>query len=85
MNAPLAVCEKRDVKGLYQRARANQIQDFTGISSAYEPPESPDLEVRTDVFAVDLQVRLNDPVVPVMALALKKEGVGPGTPLFVRI
>lgn len=48
VNAPLAVCEKRDAKGLYRRARANEIPEFTGISSSYEPPESPDVEVRTD-------------------------------------
>lgn len=53
VNAPLAVCEKRDVKGLYRRARANEIPEFTGISSAYEPPESPELEVRTDILTVD--------------------------------
>jgi adenylyl-sulfate kinase len=52
VNAPLAVCEKRDVKGLYRRARANEISEFTGISSAYEPPESPEVEVRTDLLTV---------------------------------
>ena len=53
VNAPLSVCEARDVKGLYRRARANEIPNFTGISSVYEPPESPDLEVRTDLLSVD--------------------------------
>jgi adenylylsulfate kinase len=53
VNAPLAVCEARDVKGLYRRARANEIPNFTGISSAYEPPETPDLEVRTDLLTVE--------------------------------
>jgi adenylylsulfate kinase len=53
VNAPLAVCEARDVKGLYRRARANEIADFTGISSAYEAPESPELEVRTDLLTVE--------------------------------
>jgi adenylyl-sulfate kinase len=53
VNAPLAVCEKRDVKGLYRRARANEIPEFTGISSAYEPPESPEVEVRTDRLTVE--------------------------------
>ncbi len=56
VNAPLAVCEKRDVKGLYRRARANEIPEFTGISSAYEPPESPELEVRTDLMTVEASV-----------------------------
>lgn len=58
VNAPIAVCEKRDVKGLYQRARANEISDFTGISSAYEPPESPEVEVRTDLLTVDESVAI---------------------------
>ncbi len=53
VNAPLAVCEARDVKGLYRRARANEIPNFTGISSTYEPPETPDLEVRTDLLTVE--------------------------------
>lgn len=43
----LAVCEARDVKGLYRRARAHDIADFTGISSPYVPPEAPDLIVDT--------------------------------------
>ncbi len=53
MNAPLAVCEKRDTKGLYQRARSGELADFTGISSPYEPPESPEVEIRSDVLTVD--------------------------------
>jgi adenylylsulfate kinase len=56
VNAPLAVCESRDVKGLYRRARANEIADFTGISSVYEPPDSPELEVRTDLLRVEASV-----------------------------
>lgn len=45
--APLAVCEQRDVKGLYKRARAGEIPDFTGISSPYEAPDRPELVVDT--------------------------------------
>jgi len=45
---PLEVCEQRDVKGLYKRARAGEIPNFTGISSPYEPPLDPELEVLTD-------------------------------------
>lgn len=44
----LEVCEKRDVKGLYKRARAGEIPDFTGISSPYEEPANPELEVNTE-------------------------------------
>ncbi len=46
-DAPLEVCERRDVKGLYRRARAGEIPDFTGISSPYEPPEAPEIRVPT--------------------------------------
>ena len=56
VNAPLAVCENRDVKGLYRRARANEIPELTGISSAYEPPESPEVEVHTDLLTVAASV-----------------------------
>jgi len=52
VNAPLSVCEKRDPKGLYVGARANLIKDFTGISSPYEPPPHPDLELHTDKLDV---------------------------------
>ncbi|HGG59893.1 MAG TPA: adenylyl-sulfate kinase [Gammaproteobacteria bacterium] len=45
--APLHVCEKRDVKGLYRRARAGEIKDFTGITSPYEEPENAELVVDT--------------------------------------
>ena len=45
--ADLAVCEERDTKGLYAKARAGEIKDFTGISSPYEAPETPELRVDT--------------------------------------
>jgi adenylylsulfate kinase len=46
--APLEVCEERDVKGLYAKARAGEIKEFTGISDPYEPPENPELVIETD-------------------------------------
>lgn len=49
VNAPLNVCEERDVKGLYQRARAGEIKGFTGIDDPYEPPLNPEIECRTDL------------------------------------
>lgn len=49
VHAPLAVCEQRDPKGLYRRARSGSIPEFTGISAPYEPPEHPELELRTDL------------------------------------
>jgi adenylylsulfate kinase len=48
VNAPLAVCEQRDVKGLYKRARAGEIKNFTGIDDPYEAPMNPEVECRTD-------------------------------------
>jgi adenylylsulfate kinase len=48
VDAPLAVCEQRDPKGLYAKARAGQIKQFTGIDDPYEPPLQPELVVRTD-------------------------------------
>ncbi|NES96237.1 MAG: adenylyl-sulfate kinase [Desertifilum sp. SIO1I2] len=48
VNAPLDVCEARDVKGLYKRARAGEIQGFTGIDDPYEVPVNPEIECRTD-------------------------------------
>lgn len=46
-DAPIAVCEDRDPKGLYKKARAGQIPDFTGISAPYEAPEKPELILKT--------------------------------------
>ncbi|NJO77630.1 MAG: adenylyl-sulfate kinase [Cyanobacteria bacterium RM1_2_2] len=48
VSAPLEVCEKRDVKGLYQRARAGEIKNFTDINDPYEPPLKPEVNCRTD-------------------------------------
>lgn len=53
VEASLAACEERDPKGLYKRARAGQIPHFTGISSPYESPESPDLRLDTTAYSVD--------------------------------
>jgi adenylylsulfate kinase len=51
--ADLSVCESRDPKGLYKKARAGQIAEFTGISAPYEAPEAPELTLRTDQADVD--------------------------------
>jgi adenylylsulfate kinase len=52
-DAALEVCEQRDVKGLYRRARVGEIPEFTGISSPYEAPESPEIVVRTGEHGLD--------------------------------
>jgi adenylylsulfate kinase len=49
INAPLATCEERDVKGLYAKARRGEIKDFTGINAPFEAPVSPDLELKTNL------------------------------------
>ena len=53
VNADISVCESRDVKGLYAKARRGEIEDFTGISSPWEPPENPDLDVNTGELSLD--------------------------------
>ena len=57
VQAPLAVCEARDPKGLYRRARAGEIADFTGVSAPYEMPERPDLTVETGDRTVEQSVQ----------------------------
>ncbi|WP_337104120.1 adenylyl-sulfate kinase [Paenibacillus sp. YIM B09110] len=51
-DCPLAVCEQRDSKGLYRKARTNEIAHFTGISSPYEPPSNPDIRLSSDLLSV---------------------------------
>ena len=68
MAADLSVCETRDVKGLYGKARAAAIRDFTGVSQAYEPPAKPDLTIDT------ARISVRRAVADVVAL-LKKRGV----------
>lgn len=52
INTPLSTCEKRDVKGLYEKARAGIIKDFTGIDAPYEAPLEADLEIETDNISI---------------------------------
>jgi adenylyl-sulfate kinase len=52
VNAPLEVCERRDPKGLYAKARKGEIAQFTGISSPYEPPEKPEIELHTNKLSI---------------------------------
>ena len=53
VDAPLEVCEQRDVKGLYKKARAGEVKNFTGITSPYEKPTSPDVVIATDKMSVE--------------------------------
>lgn len=52
VNAPIELCAQRDPKGLYRKARAGEIKEFTGISAPYEPPARPELELLTGEFSV---------------------------------
>jgi adenylylsulfate kinase len=53
VNTSLEECEHRDVKGLYKKARAGEIKDFTGVNAPYEAPENPDVEVVTDNLSIE--------------------------------
>jgi len=53
VDCPLEVCEQRDVKGLYKKARAGEIADFTGISSPFEKPEQAEITVHTDQITIE--------------------------------
>jgi len=56
VDIPVAVAEQRDPKGLYKKARAGEIKDFTGISAPYEEPGSPEVHIRTDQLTVEESV-----------------------------
>jgi adenylylsulfate kinase len=69
INAPIEVCEARDVKGLYQKARAGLIKGFTGIDDPYEAPENPNLEIRTDQLTIEASaVLIMDYLRPLISL-----------------
>lgn len=70
IDTPLEVCESRDPKGLYKKARAGEIANFTGIGSAYEAPTSPDIHVRTAELSVEACAE------QVVAALIKKGFVG---------
>ena len=53
VNASLEECERRDVKGLYAKARKGEVKDFTGISAPFEAPVNPDLEIKTENRSID--------------------------------
>jgi adenylylsulfate kinase len=67
VNAPLAVCESRDVKGLYRKARRGEIANLTGIDDVYEAPAEPEIECRTDLE--DLETSATRVISRIMKLA----------------
>lgn len=56
INAPFEVCEQRDVKGLYKKARAGEIKNFTGLDAPFEAPENPALEIKSNEMTADESV-----------------------------
>lgn len=72
VNAPLNICEQRDPKGLYRRARAGEITNFTGIDDPYEAPDAPDVECQTHVEGVEVCA---EKVLQKIALSVRPEVV----------
>ena len=71
INTSVEECERRDVKGLYKKARAGEIKNMTGISAPYEEPEHPDIEIKTENESIESAVRsIIDYITP--KLKLKK-------------
>jgi adenylylsulfate kinase len=67
INTPLDICEKRDVKGLYQKARKGEIKGFTGIDSPYEAPVNPAIEIKTQNQTIEESVnQLFDFLLPII-------------------
>jgi adenylyl-sulfate kinase len=58
VDAPLEVCEQRDPKNLYRRARAGEIRGLTGIDAPYQPPENPEIHIRTDDLSIEVCLEL---------------------------
>jgi len=57
VSTPLEVCEKRDVKGLYKKAKKGEIKNFTGVTSEYETPENPDIKIDTTNLSIDQSIQ----------------------------
>jgi len=69
VNTSLEECEKRDVKGLYKKAREGKIKDFTGVNAPYEAPDSPDVEIKTDGLSIEECVsKIYDQIKPKLKL-----------------
>ena len=72
INASVDTCEKRDVKGLYQKARKGKIKDFTGISAPFEAPKNPEIEINTAQLSIDESVqKVLDYILPIIKTSKK--------------
>ena len=73
INASVETCEDRDIKGLYKKARAGEIKDFTGISAPFEAPENADIEINTSELSIDDSVqKVLDHILPKIKKQVKK-------------
>lgn len=69
INAPIELCESRDVKGLYKKARSGEIKDFTGIHAPYEPPIAPALEIHTGELSIESSIQsIYEFILPIITL-----------------
>lgn len=69
LNPSLGVCELRDVKGMYKKARAGQIADFTGVNAPFEIPSNPQLEIHTDTENIETSLQqILDNILPIISL-----------------
>jgi adenylylsulfate kinase len=69
LNPTLDSCEQRDVKGMYKKARAGQIADFTGVNAPFEIPEHPNLEIHTDTENIQTSLQqILDNILPIISL-----------------
>lgn len=69
VNCPLEICEQRDVKGLYAKARRGEIKNFTGIDAPFEAPHSPAIEVHTDQMSLENSLEfLTNKIIPKIQL-----------------
>lgn len=67
VDTPLEICEQRDVKGLYKKARAGEIKDFTGISAPFEAPEKPEIHLKTANQSIEETVKqLLEKIIPII-------------------
>jgi len=73
INASVATCEDRDIKGLYKKARKGEIKDFTGISAPFEAPLNPEIEINTSELSIDESVqKVLNYILPIIKNQVKK-------------
>ena len=73
INASVATCEDRDIKGLYKKARKGEIKDFTGISAPFEAPLNPEIEINTSELSIDESVqKILNYILPIIKNQVKK-------------